>query len=146
MLVKQVSVFIENTTGRLAQFTGVLREAKIDIVALCIADTVDFGILRCIVSDPDKAAQELKSHGFTASITNMVAVEIEDKPGGLARVLDLMAAEGIGVDYMYSFIRGHKGTGLMLFKFADNDRALKTLSDNGIPVLCQKDINELKIG
>ena len=76
MLVKQVSVFIENTTGRLAQFTGVLREAKIDIVALCIADTVDFGILRCIVSDPDKAAQELKSHGFTASITNMVAVEI----------------------------------------------------------------------
>ena len=145
MLVKQISVFVQNERGRLSQITRLMAENGIDIRSISISDTVDFGILRCIVSDPDKAAQELKSHGFTASITNMVAVEIEDKPGGLARVLDLMAAEGIGVDYMYSFIRGHKGTGLMLFKFADNDRALKTLSDNGIPVLCQKDISELKI-
>ena len=145
MLMKQMSVFVENTTGRLSDLTGVLAENNIDIIACTIADTVDFGILRCIVEDPEKATEILKEHGFTASITEVIAVSVEDKPGGLARVLDLMAAEGIGVDYMYSFIRGHKGTGLMLFKFADNDRALKTLSDNGIPILCQKDINELKI-
>ena len=83
MLVKQMSVFVENTTGRLADLTGVLAENNIDIIACTIADTVDFGILRCIVEEPEKATEILKKHGFTASITEVVSVSLEDKPGGL---------------------------------------------------------------
>ena len=93
MLIKQMSVFVENTTGRLAQLTRVLGNDGIDIKASCIADTVDFGILRCIVDDPEEATRVLKEHGFTASITEVIAVELEDRPGGFADVLEILAKE-----------------------------------------------------
>lgn len=144
MLIKQISVFVENTTGRLAKLTKVLEDANIDIVALSIADTVDFGILRCIVSDPDRAAAELKKNGFTASITKVIAVEVDDVPGGLAKVLAYMAEDGVGVDYIYSFIRSHEGTALILFKVSDSDKAIETLTKHSVPVLCQSDINAIK--
>ena len=92
MLMKQMSVFVENTTGRLSDLTGVLAENNIDIIACTIADTVDFGILRCIVEDPEKATEILKEHGFTASITEVIAVSVEDKPGGLDKILKAFAA------------------------------------------------------
>ena len=105
MLIKQMSVFVENTTGRLAELTRVLGNDGIDIKASCIADTVDFGILRCIVDDPEEATKVLKENGFTASITEVIAVELEDRPGGFADVLEILAKEQIGVDYIYSTIR-----------------------------------------
>ena len=98
MLMKQMSVFVENTTGRLSDLTGVLAENNIDIIACTIADTVDFGILRCIVEDPEKATEILKEHGFTASITEVIAVSVEDKPGGLDKILKAFAAAGIGIE------------------------------------------------
>lgn len=127
MLVKQMSVFVENTTGRLADLTGVLAASNIDIIACTIADTVDFGILRCIVEDPEKATAILKQHGFTASITEVVAVSIEDRPGGLDKVLRKLAAADISVDYIYSTIRPNEGKAIIIMKVADPQKAIEIL-------------------
>ena len=139
MLVKQMSVFVENTTGRLCELTKVLAQNDIDIKAMCIADTVDFGILRCIVDDPEKATAVLKSKGFTASITEVMAVELSDKPGGLASVLEILSSEGISVDYIYSTIRSRNGYALIVIKVADPEKAIKLLQDNGINLYCKED-------
>ncbi len=127
MLMKQMSVFVENTTGRLSDLTGVLAENNIDIIACTIADTVDFGILRCIVEDPEKATEILKEHGFTASITEVIAVSVEDKPGGLDKILKALAAAGIGVDYIYSTIRAVTGEATIIMKVEDPKKALEIL-------------------
>ncbi len=127
MLVKQMSVFVENTTGRLADLTGVLAANGIDIIACTIADTVDFGILRCIVEDPEKATEILKEHGFTASITEVIAVSAEDKPGGLDKILRSLAEAEIGVDYIYSTIRSKEGEAIIIMKVADPKKALSIL-------------------
>lgn len=129
MLVKQMSVFVENTTGRLADLTGVLAENNIDIIACTIADTVDFGILRCIVEEPEKATEILKKHGFTASITEVVSVSLEDKPGGLDKVLRKLAAEDISVDYIYSTIRSEEGKAIIIMKVEDPKKAMYILEE-----------------
>lgn len=92
MDVKQISVFLENKSGRLAEVTKILGENNIDISALSIADTTDFGILRLIVNDPDKAEKVLKENGFTVSSTNVIAIGVEDKPGGLSKALEILDA------------------------------------------------------
>lgn len=140
MLVKQISVFVENATGRLSTLTKALGEAGIDIIAISIADTVDFGILRCIVTDPDKAVDVLKKNGFTASITKVLAVEVDDAPGGLAKVLECLSEKRIGVDYVYSFIRARSDHALVLFKVDDTDKAIETLQEQNVPILCMDDI------
>ena len=127
MLMKQMSVFVENTTGRLSDLTGVLAENGIDIIACTIADTVDFGILRCIIEDPEKATEILKEHGFTASITEVIAVSVEDRPGGLDRILRILAGAGIGVDYIYSTIRAVEGEATIIMKVEDPKKALEIL-------------------
>ena len=127
MLMKQMSVFVENTTGRLSDLTGVLAENNIDIIACTIADTVDFGILRCIVEDPEKATEILKEHGFTASITEVIAVSVEDKPGGLDKILKAFAAAGIGIDYIYSTIRAVTGEATIIMKVEEPKEALEIL-------------------
>ena len=134
MLIKQMSVFVENATGRLAELTGVLSTEQVDIKAACIADTVDFGILRCIVEDPEKATKVLKEHGFTASMTEVIAVEITDQPGGLHVVLDVLAKAGIGVDYIYSTIRAKNGAAIIVIKVAEPEAAVKILEENKIPL------------
>jgi hypothetical protein len=141
MLIKQMSVFVENTTGRLAELTRILAQDGVDIKAACIADTVDFGILRCIVSDPEQATKILKNSGFTASITEVIAVEIADKPGGLAVVLDIFSKESIGVDYIYSTIRAKNGAAVIVVKTADPAKAVKILQEKNIP-LCGMDVLE----
>lgn len=132
MLIKQMSVFVENTTGRLAQLTRVLGNDGIDIKASCIADTVDFGILRCIVDDPEEATRVLKEHGFTASITEVIAVELEDRPGGFADVLEILAKENIGVNYIYSTIRSKEGTAIIVLKVEDPQKAIDVLLSNNV--------------
>ena len=132
MLIKQMSVFVENTTGRLAQLTRVLGNDGIDIKASCIADTVDFGILRCIVDDPEEATRVLKEHGFTASITEVIAVELEDRPGGFADVLEILAKENIGVNYIYSTIRSKEGAAIIVLKVEDPQKAIDVLLSSNV--------------
>ena len=108
MKVEQISVFLENKAGRLAEVTRVLGEAGINIRALSLADTTDFGILRLIVDQYDKAREILKDKGFTVGKTEVVAVEVPDRPGGLGLVLQILAASGVNVEYMYAFVQ-HSG-------------------------------------
>lgn len=127
MIVKQMSVFVENTTGRLADLTGILAENGIDIIACTIAETVDFGILRCIVKEPEKATELLKEHGFTASITEVAAVQVDDRPGGLDKILKALAKADIGVDYIYSTIRSKEGEAIIIMKVEDPQKAIEIL-------------------
>jgi len=109
MKVKQLSVFLENKAGRLANVTKVLGAADINILALSLADTSDFGILRLIVNDVEKAKDVLKANHFVCMITEVTAVEVDDRPGGLARILDVLVGKGVNVEYMYAFSETHTG-------------------------------------
>mgnify|MGYP000211100235 FL=1 len=140
MLIKQMSVFVENTTGRLADLTRILADNDIDIKASTIADTVDFGILRCIVPDPEAATEILKAAGFTASITEVVAVSLEDKPGGLHRVLKILSDAEVGVDYIYSTIKPQNDEAVIMIKVAEPDRAVEVLTANGVKLFSMDEI------
>ena len=108
MRVEQISIFLENKAGRLAEVSRVLSEAGVNIRALSLADTSDFGILRLIVDNNDRAKEVLKERGFTVGKTDVVAVEVEDRPGGLSRILDILSRQNINVEYMYAFVQ-HSG-------------------------------------
>lgn len=140
MYIKQISVFLENTAGRLSQFAKTLADNKIDIRALCIADTVDFGILRCIVSDPEKATEVLKENNFNASITEVLAVEMEDIPGGLHKVLEVLDGAEISVDYVYSIIKSKENHGVIILKVKDPKKAVAVLENAGITMYGEKDL------
>ena len=135
MKVEQISVFLENKSGRLAEVMRVLGSAGINIRALSIADTSDFGILRIIVNDKDAALKALKEKDFTVSKTEVVAVEVPDKPGGLAHILDLLDKQGVNVEYMYAFIERSSDNAVIIFRFDENDKAIKALSGSGIAIL-----------
>ncbi|MBW1896110.1 MAG: ACT domain-containing protein [Deltaproteobacteria bacterium] len=143
MRVEQISVFLENRAGRLAEITRVLGEAGVNIRALSLADTSDFGILRLIVSDNDKAKAALKERGFTVGKTNVVAVEVEDNPGGLNRILELLSNQSINVEYMYAFVQHSGENAVIIFRFDDIDGAVKLLVDNNIKVLEGKTVYTL---
>lgn len=143
MMIKQISVFIENKKGRLAKITEVLAEAGIDLIALSIADTTNFGIMRCIVNDPDKAITQLKQHGFTASTTEVFVVEVTDEPGGLSGVLKVLDEADISVEYLYSFVRTPSENALILFRVEDIERAIAHLKENGIKLLEAKDVYKI---
>lgn len=134
MWVKQISVFLENKSGRLAAVTRVLGENGINIRALSIADTSDFGILRLIVDDPPRAYAVLKEAGFTVSVTDVMAVEIPDTPGGLADVLDILGRAGANIEYLYAFVSKSAGNALVLFKVEDVETAARALQEKGITV------------
>lgn len=135
MRVKQISIFLENKSGRLAQVSRVLGENSINIRALSIADTTDFGILRLIVNDPDKAYQVLKEAGFTVSTTDVIAVEVTDAPGGLAEVLQLLDQSGINIEYLYAFVQKVSNAALVVFRVEQLDEAVKVLQQEGIRIL-----------
>ena len=143
MRVGQISVFLENKTGRLAEVTSILNEAQINIRALSVADTSDFGVLRLIVNNTEKAEKVLKDNGFSVGKTNVVAVEVEDKPGGLHRILDLLTQAGVNVEYMYSMVTQHNNNAVMIFRFENTDNALKLLKENNITVINGDDVYEL---
>jgi hypothetical protein len=135
MNVKQISIFLENKSGRLAEVTKVLGANNIDISALSIADTTDFGILRLIVNDPDKAVGILEEAGFSVSITNVIAIAVEDKPGGLAYALDILRNYDIGIEYMYAFVGKTTNKALVILKVMDSQNAVNYLREGGIEVL-----------
>ncbi len=135
MMVKQVSVFLENEAGRLAAVTHCLGDAGTNIRALSLADTADFGVLRLIVESPDQACAALRAEGFTVHMTDVIAVEMPDRPGGLADVLDVMAEGGVNIEYMYAFSGKWEGHALVIFRVEDAPAAIEHLSGNGIHVV-----------
>jgi len=109
VIIKQISIFIENKPGRLAQITEIIAKNNINMRALSLADTTNFGILRIIVDEPDKVEKILKENEMTVSITNVISVCVEDRPGGLAEILKILAKENIGIEYMYAFVSKENG-------------------------------------
>ena len=143
MFIKQLSVFVENRPGRLSSITELLEKNNIDIRALSIADTRDFGILRLIVNDPDKALNAFKAADYSVTLTNVIAVGIEDKPGGLHKAMDILYKNNISVEYMYAFISKSKDTAYVILRVENNDKAVTAMEENNIKVLTSKDIYEM---
>lgn len=143
MLVKQISVFLENKSGRLAEVTRTLADNDIDISALSIADTTDFGILRLIVNKPEKAEEVLKKNGFTVSGTSVIAIGVEDKPGGLASALEILDDENIGIEYMYAFVSKTDDEALVILRVEDPGRAIEVLKKSNIRVLPSDQVYKL---
>ena len=143
MKVKQISIFIENRSGRLREVAGVLGEKSINIRALSLADTSDYGILRLIVDRPDEALDVLKNANFTLSETDVIAVEVSDKPGGLSRVLNILGDAGINVEYMYAFVEKSSDNAVMIFRIEDIKGAIKVLSDNNVTILSHEEVTQL---
>lgn len=137
MSVKQVSVFLENRPGSLEEVMVQLGKAGIDLIALSIADTTDFGILRAIVDEPDKAVEVVKGHGYTASITEVLAVAVSDTPGGLARALTLLREAGVSIEYLYSFVRRIDHNAIIIFRVDDPAKAEAALNAAGLRLLAQ---------
>ena len=135
MKAEQISIFLENRAGRLEEVTRVLAEADISIRALSLADTSDFGILRLIVSDHEKAKKALKEGGFTVGRNSVVAVEVPDKPGGLHSILSLLCQNGINVEYMYAFVQQTKHSAVIIFRFDRTDQAIEVLTKNNIRII-----------
>ncbi|MBN2645395.1 MAG: ACT domain-containing protein [Desulfuromonadaceae bacterium] len=135
MKVEQISIFIENKSGRLAEVTQTLGESGVNIRALSLADTSDFGILRLIVDKTDVAKLALKERGFTVSKTEVVAVEVPDRPAGLAGILQILDAGQVNVEYMYAFVERCGGNAVIIFRFDDAETAIKVLTQNNVHVL-----------
>ncbi len=135
MKAEQLSVFLENRAGRLAEVTHTLAEAGINIRALSLADTSDFGILRMIVCDHEKAKNVLKEKGFTLGRTSVVDVEVSDVPGGLDAVLQLVSRNGVNVEYMYAFVQRDQESAVMIFRFDKVDQAVELLKANNFTII-----------
>ena len=135
MQAEQISIFLENKAGRLSEVTGILSNAGVNIRALALADTSDFGVLRLIVNDNAKAEAALKNAGFTVRKTPVVAVEVSDHPGGLHNILDLLFKSGINVEYMYAFVQQSGDNAVMIFRFDQIDEAIRVLTQNGIRII-----------
>ena len=140
MLVSQISVFVENKQGSLSKVTGILAEAGIDIRAFSIADTTDFGILRMIVNDPDRAVEALREGGIAVSKTSVLAVELNDEPGAMHRVLSVLAENSISVEYGYAFISRKKGNAYVIVRVDHAERTAEVLSNNGISIVDAQEV------
>ena len=135
MKVEQISIFLENKPGGLAGVTKVLKDAGINIRALSLADTSDFGILRLIVDDVAKAKEVLNEKGFAVGRTHVIAVEVPDRPGGLHGILELLTKEGINVEYMYAFVERSGENAVIIFRIDAIDQAIEALQKGGFTVL-----------
>lgn len=143
MKVEQISIFLENKSGRLAEVTDVLAKSGINIRALSLADTADFGILRLIVQDPEKTRDLLKENGFTAAKNEVVAVVLPDRAGGLAGILETLKGKSINVEYMYAFVQKSEGNAVLIFRFDDAGRAIEVLRAAGVKVLTGEEVARL---
>lgn len=140
MTVKQISVFIENKIGGLATITDVIAKAGVNIRALSIADASDFGILRLIVDDVFEAGNALKENGLVYSVTDVLAVAGDDTPGSIAKIVDVLAKAGIGIDYGYAFFAKKENLAYMIVRVEEMDKARKVLNENGIHVADEDEI------
>ena len=135
MGIEQISVFLENTTGRLCEVANILTHANVNLRAISIADTADFGILRLIVDKTDEAVQALVAAGFTTRKTAVAAVEVEDKPGSLSALLQLFQKSQINIEYLYASLEGIHGKAVVIFKLEDNDKGFEVLKKNGLTMI-----------
>ncbi len=135
MKIKQLSVFLENRPGHLSRVCEVLAEAGINIVTMTLADTREFGILRLIVREWQRAKEALETAGFAVNITDVMAIEVADEPGGLEKILKAAEASGLSVEYMYAFACKQKKNALIVIRFDDIERASAALKEAGIGVL-----------
>jgi hypothetical protein len=143
MKLTQISVFLENRKGRLHEVCSMLGSAGVNIRALTIAETETFGVLRIIVDKPDAALELFSRNNVTANRTDVVAVEVEDRPGGLANILKVLSEHDVNVEYMYGFIEKFTEKALLVFRFDDTEKAGKVLAACGINVVTSKDIQGL---
>ena len=134
-LVKQISIFVENKSGKLADILEAVGSEGINISALSIADTADFGVLRLIVNNPDEAYKKLKKLGFTVKVTDVIAIAVEDTPGGLAKELKLLKENGVFIEYMYAFIGKCDENALVIIRAENTEEALNVLDKVGIKTL-----------
>ena len=135
MSVKQISVFLENKKGRLAELTDTLEREAINMRALSLADTADFGVLRIIVDDVDRCLSVLRTAGFVAQVTEVIAIEVEDKPGGLHRILQVLDAAAINVEYLYAYVEKRKASAVVICKVDDRGKAGAALQKAGITTI-----------
>lgn len=143
MFIKQISIFVENKPGRLAAVTRLLKDNAVDIRALSIADTKDFGILRLIVNDPDKASRVLKENNCTVSITNVIGMCINDKAGALSEAMDALYAANVSVEYMYAFVTRQADTACVILRTDSGERAIDALTEAGYRIATASDIDSL---
>lgn len=143
MAIKQLSIFVENREGTLVNVTDAIAKANVDIRAMSVADTNDFGIFRLIVTDYDKAKEALDEANCFVSITEVVGVAVEDQPGALAKVVKILADNNINIEYMYAFITISKQFAFVVLRVEDNDAAEKILTENGIRLISEEDIANL---
>ncbi len=143
MKVEQISIFLENKSGRLAEVTRILADAGINIRALSLADTSDFGILRLIVNETEKAKAVLKENGFTVGKNEVIAVEVPDRPGGLAGILEALSGSNINVEYMYAFVERSGENAIIIFRFDEIEKAIEALQAAGVRILRGEEVYSL---
>ncbi len=145
MMIQQISVFLENCKGALCELTGLLGGAGVDLMALAVADTANFGIVRCIVKEDQlqKTTALLTENGYTSRVSHVVCVCVPDRPAGLYEVLSMLEKEGISVEYMYSFIRSASHKALLILRLSDNEQAVSVFEKNGVQMLSQTEVNQL---
>ncbi|HRU96186.1 MAG TPA: amino acid-binding protein [Ruminococcus sp.] len=141
--VRQISVFVDNKPNQLTGVMKILKDSGINVRALSLADTKDFGILRMIVNDTDKACETLKEASYAVTVTEIVAISIPDTPGQLSRVLDILGAEGVNLEYLYAFLGTSDRAVSFVIRVDDNDNAAAALNKGGIIQLTENDISEM---
>lgn len=140
MTIPQISVFLENKAGQLADITGILSQNQVNMRAINIAETTDYGVLRLIVDDAAKASSILLEQGFILTMTPVVGVAVPDTPGGLSKVLSVISSAEIDVEYMYSVFGQKDGLACMIFRVADSDALTVVLEQNGISTIAGEDL------
>ena len=143
MTVKQISVFLENRPGALAEFTRILEKSNMNLRALSLAESEDFGIVRVIVDDPFETIRILKDEGYVCSITKVIAVEIQDKPGALVKMLNILGDNQVNLEYSYAFLAKKANSAFMILRVEDNEKAIKVLTQNGIRPICHDDMEKM---
>ncbi|NLC56476.1 MAG: ACT domain-containing protein [Armatimonadetes bacterium] len=143
MKVNQISVFLENKSGRLADVTRTLAQNGINIRALSIADTVDYGLLRLIVDHPQHAAKVLSDYGFTVAQTEVLAIAVPDRPGGLAGIIDILSAKDLNIEYMYAFVGRSGDHAIVIFRIEPVEDAIAALQQGGAQILTGEQLHAL---
>ena len=143
MNINQISVFLENKKGRLNKVCECLAKAKINMRALSLADSKDFGVLRIIVNDPDKCKTILKKNAFVVQETNVIAVEIEDKPGGFKKILDILDKNNINLEYTYATVEKNRNNAIVILKIDDQQKAIEVLKKNKISLMKSGELKKI---
>jgi hypothetical protein len=139
-MIKQLSIFLENKKGRMWKALDVLEKAEINIRALSLADTSDFGILRLVVPEPDRAREVLEENGFLVKVGEVIAVGITDKPGGLNKILKILNKSGINLEYLYAFVEQNKNRAIVVLHPENIDAGLEALKNGNADVLSEEEV------